>query len=142
LRKDSADDYRAIVDFGVAGASVSIPTVAPLTDPIQTVADRDLWFSAVGGDTIVGVTKMTEPGAGGAIMTVRGAVDDISGDKILLNWTDLVSSTLAHEIGHLAGLFHDDDGGEAPTTMHVMRKGLDRQVGANLLTRNEADAYD
>lgn len=132
LRKDKEDDCRAtIILKGVPMTPVPgfNAITEGLTDPVSGGVEEDAyWQHGSDGDLYIVSSIVGKKGL---------HQSDVLGNHVLMiDWNAAVPETWVHEFGHVAGLDH------ANSTMHIMHTGSTRASGANLLTHDEAHAYN
>jgi len=152
MRRDTAADFRGLVDFRLvparsgAGAYAYTPggTVGvwaftwPTPGPVTTEAEAEALFDAAPDWTIIVVEAFTLPDPlTGLPEDHYGLAEDIGGgaNEIIFNMSLRGDDTLAHEIGHLAGISH-----HGPND-YLMQDGIYRVRPANLLTLGDAREY-
>lgn len=153
MSRDSQDDWRALVEMKLdparsgasahmftAGASGSLPIPWRTPDPVLSADDAQDLFWAAPGWTIIAVNDFNG---------IRGLVESVFDMWYPWTWGGLSNElilgpircreTLAHEVGHLAGVGHD----ESPTPNHIVAEGTRRNCNAaKLLTQDNAREYD
>jgi Ca2+-binding RTX toxin-like protein len=141
MGRDAEGDYRGLVDFRLSGnAAYAYPLggVIPGLDyptPGYLISQEDVedMFTAAPDWTIIVVEDIhLEPDRPYGVAEDLGLV---GADEIIYNWALRGDETLAHEIGHLAGLVH-----HGPSD-RLMENGPDRTRPAKMLTFDDARAY-
>jgi len=133
LRKDSADDYRAAVQFNLSGlfSFPATPSGGLQPDPASTEADRMKLFGYA--DVVIL----------NSLPNLNGITLDYDWHKILLAYREFATNPngaqnlatfLVHEMGHGVGLPHR---GASPT---LMAEGV--WFGDNVINLNESNSYD